>query len=80
VDNLALSGATATVPPALTVSRSGNDIRIAWLASQTGLVLQETAALPGGWRDSSASVTVEGNQNVALIGPTGTAMFYRLRE
>ena len=35
VDNLVLSGATATVPPTLTVSRSGDDIRIAWLASPT---------------------------------------------
>jgi Immunoglobulin domain len=78
VDNLVLSG--ATVPPTLAVSVAGNDIRIAWLASATDLVLQETAALPGGWGDSSASVTVEGNQKVALITLTGTAKFYRLRK
>ena len=83
VDNLILSGATeppATVAPLLAVSQSGNDTRIAWPVSATGFVLQETSALPGGWGDSSASVAVVGNLNVAVIAPTGTAKFYRLKK
>jgi len=83
VDNLVLSGATeppATVAPLLAVSQSGNDTRIAWPVSATGFVLQETSALPGGWGDSSASIAVVGNLNVAVIAPTGTARFYRLKK
>jgi hypothetical protein len=78
VDNLVLSG--ATVPPPLTNTRSGSDIRIAWPASATGFVLEETTALPGGWGVSSAQVTVQGNENVAVITPIGIAKFFRLRK
>jgi len=78
VDNLVLGG--ATLPPPLAVSRSGNEIRIAWPVSAAGFLLQEAAALPGGWSDSSVSVRVEGNQNVAAFSPIGTANFYRLRK
>jgi hypothetical protein len=78
VDNLTLSGATVTPP--LAVSQSGNELRIAWPATATAFVLEETTTLPGGWGDSSATVTVEGNQNVAVIAPSGASKFFRLRQ
>ena len=46
----------------------------------TGFVLEETTALPGGWTNSPAKDTVDGNQNVAVIAPDGTARFFRLRK
>jgi hypothetical protein len=78
VDDLVLTGATQ--PPVLAVTRSGNDVRLSWPVSATGFLLEETAALPGGWVNSSASVTVQGNENVAVIVATGAAKFYRLRK
>ena len=52
---------------------------IAWPVSAQGFVLQETSALPGGWTNSTAAVTVQGSSNVATITPTGEK-FYRLKK
>jgi hypothetical protein len=79
MDDLLL--AYVTVPqPTLTISLAGNGIRIAWPASATGFVLQETISPPGNWVNSSAAVVVQGNENVAVIAPTGTLKFYRLQK
>ena len=78
VDDLALSGVTITQPPGLAVSLSGGIIQIAWPTNATGFALQETSALPGGWTNSAASVSFQGNQSVATINPVGSAKFYRL--
>ena len=82
VENLqstVLTAVTAT-QPTLTVSRVGNDIRVAWPVSATGFVLQETSSPPGNWADSLASVVVQGNENVAVIATSGTLKFYRLHK
>ena len=78
VDDLALSGVTITQPPGLAVSLSGGIIQIAWPTNATGFALQETSALPGGWTNSAASVSFQGNRSVATINPVGSAKFYRL--
>ena len=79
IDDLVLKGVTFT-QPTLTVSRAGNGIRVAWPASATGFVLQETSSPPGSWTDSSAAVVVQGNENVAVIETTGTLKLYRLQK
>jgi len=53
---------------------------ITWPVSATGFVLQETSALPGGWTNSTATVTVQGSQNVVDITPVGKSKFYRLAQ
>jgi hypothetical protein len=78
VDDLVMTG--VTLPPVLTVSLSSNNIQIAWPSGATNFVLQETAALPGGWTNSLAAVVVQGNQSVATITPGGGTKFYRLRK
>ena len=66
-------------PPALSVRQSAGMVIITWPVSATGFVLQETSALPGGWTNSTAAVTVQGSTNVVNITPTGTK-FYRLQQ
>jgi hypothetical protein len=79
MDDLVLT--YVTVPqPTLTISRAGNGIRVAWPVSATGFVLQETMSPLGNWTNSSTSVVVQGNENVAVIAPTGTLKFYRLQK
>ena len=63
--------------PALSISQSAGMVILTWPASATGSVLQETSALPGGWTNSAATITVQGPLNVVEITPTGTK-FYRL--
>ena len=67
-------------PPALSVSLSAGKVTLAWPVSATGFVLQETSALPGGWTNSTATVTVQGSQNVVNITPAGGSKFYRLEQ
>ena len=63
----------------LTISQSAGMVTITWPVSATGFVLQETSALPGGWTNSTATVTVQGPLNVVDVTPTGTK-FYRLAQ
>jgi hypothetical protein len=65
--------------PTLTISQSAGMVTITWPVSATGFVLQETAALPGGWTNSTATVTVQGPLNVVDVTPTGKK-FYRLAQ
>jgi len=65
--------------PTLTTSQSAGMVTITWPVSATGFLLQETSALPGGWTNSSATVTVQGSLNVVDITPTA-AKFYRLAQ
>lgn len=65
----------------LAVTRAANgSIRISWPASATGWTLQETAALPGGWANSAATVTTEGTDNVASLAADGARKFLRLTK
>jgi hypothetical protein len=66
---------------ALTISLNGSNIRLAWpVSGATGFLLQESST-PGNWVDSSATVVIQGNENVAVIAVTGgMPMFYRLSK
>ena len=67
-------------PPTLSISQLAGMVIITWPVSATGYLLQETAALPGGWTNSTATVTVQGSQNVVDVTPTGKSKFYRLAQ
>jgi len=71
---------TALPPPALSVSQSAGMVIMTWPVSATGYVLQETSALPGGWTNSTATVTVQGSQNMVDVTPAGKSKFYRLEQ
>src|SRR5690606_17289496 len=74
VDDIVLSGVTVIDQPELTVTLSGSMIRIAWPVTATEFRLQQTSALPGGWTDSTLTVTVEGNENVVTLEPDAGAL------
>jgi hypothetical protein len=78
VDDLLITGVTQR--PNLTVSLAGNNVRIAWSASVTGFVLQETLSLPGGWVNSADQGTVQDAEKVVTLTPSGSSRFYRLRQ
>jgi hypothetical protein len=80
VDDIELTGVTVVQSPSLSISRAGNQVRVVWPTSATGFVLQESSNLPGGWANSTAPVTVDGNQNVALVNPTGARKFFRVAK
>lgn len=65
--------------PTLSISQAAGAVNITWPVSATGFVLQETSALPGGWTNSTATVTVQGSLKVVDITPTGKK-FYRLAQ
>jgi hypothetical protein len=70
-----------TLPvPVLSVALSAGQAVITWPVSAAGFVLQETSALPGGWTNSAATVTVQGSSNVVNLAPAGRTKFYRLEE
>lgn len=79
VDDLMLTGVTPRPPaPALTVTRSHENIRIAWPADAAGFRLQESAGLPGGWADSAAAITVAGGEKVVVVPLSAQTKFFRL--
>lgn len=74
---LTVEGGTVEVRLGIERLANGN-VRLSWPASAAGFVLQTTTALPGGWADSDAAVTTEGDQFVVLIAPTDQARYFRL--
>jgi hypothetical protein len=68
------------VLPALSFSLTNGQVMISWPTSATGFVLQQSPSLTGGWTNSTATVTVQGNNNVVDIVPAGKWMFFRLLE
>jgi hypothetical protein len=78
VDDLIITGVTQR--PTLTVALVGNNVRLAWPASATGFVLQETLSLPGGWVNSADQGTVQGAEKVVTFTPPGPSKFYQLRQ
>ena len=79
LENLTLSGVTIPdEPPSATVTEVDGQLQISWPVGATGFTLQETSSLPGGWTNSSATINVIGDQNVATIEVTGDARFFRL--
>jgi hypothetical protein len=81
VDSLAAIGLKGggVALPTITISRSGQNLRVAWPAS-SGFRLQKTAKLPGGWVDSTVSAQVAGNEMFIAEGIGGSAAFYRLAK
>jgi hypothetical protein len=69
-----------TPAPALTISRSGDSIRLTWPVAADGFVLEETQVQSTGWTNSAVPVVLQGNEHVAAIPAAGTAKFYRLRQ
>jgi uncharacterized delta-60 repeat protein/uncharacterized repeat protein (TIGR01451 family) len=71
---------TTTVgPPALTITRVGNNVRLSW-PTGTGFQLQTADSLaPANWTDVSVAPQVNGGQNVLTLSAPGRVQFYRLR-
>jgi hypothetical protein len=80
LDDIHLVPGLRIPPPALSLSQSAGMVVITWPVSATGFVLQETSALPGGWTNSTATVTVQGSANVVDVTPTGKSKLYRLAQ
>src|SRR5436190_1214471 len=59
--------------PRLTITRSGNDVRISWPANVTGYRLEGTSDLNSGLWGEVASVA-----NCATVSMSGPARFFRL--
>ena len=59
----------------LTAGRAGAQVRIAWPASATDYVLEETDRLGANWTAVATPPTVEGEENVVLVDPIGTKFF-----
>jgi len=66
--------------PTLTVSQTGNSLAFTWPVAAGGYVLEEAQVLSSTWTNSSVTIIIQGNTNLATIAPTGTAKFYRLRK
>jgi hypothetical protein len=72
------------IPPvtyALSIDRSGSDVRISWPSSSTGFVLEENAVLgTSNWTAISPMPADDGtNKSITVRSPTGKN-FYRLRK
>jgi hypothetical protein len=55
-------------------------VRIAWPAALTGVVLESSTSLTGGWGPAGLSVSTVNGQSVATDTITGSAKFYRLHQ
>ena len=67
-------------PNGLTAAQVEGGLRLAWPVDMAGFVLQEKTSVTGEWVDSSATITVVGDQKVVTIQTTGEAMFFRLAQ
>jgi hypothetical protein len=66
--------------PALRISQLGATVILAWPASATGFVLQESAdpVVPSNWSAVTATPVVSNNENSVAIPLSATKKFYRL--
>lgn len=63
----------------LTIASSGADVRLSWPVAAAGYNLQVSAEIfPTAWEDSTASVSVEGDQNVVSFSGTTGYRYFRL--
>jgi hypothetical protein len=81
-DNLRVGARVAGgTGPTLTIARRGNDLALSWPTSFTGFALKSANALPASsWGSVSASVAIEGDQNVVTLPPAAATQFYRLEK
>ena len=77
---------TATAPaapaPALTASWSGTQVTISWPVSNAAVALESALAVgPSAiWTRMLFETVVQDGRNVVVLGPSGTARFFRLRR
>ena len=70
-----------TLPPPLTVNRTGVDITISWPASATGFQLESSAVLPAAtWTTVPFAPPPPGQDPSVTVTATGGNTFYRLRQ
>jgi hypothetical protein len=67
--------------PTLTVTHSGNSVKISWPSASTGFVLQQNSDLgAGSWSASGYSISDDGtNKSIAISSPSGN-LFFRLKQ
>lgn len=72
----------ALAEPTATITRSGNDVVIAWPTTDAAYDLQSTTALPGGWTvvKPRPPVTQSGANSEMVLPASETAEFYRLSQ
>ncbi len=67
--------------PTLTITRSGNTVKVSWPYPSTGWTLQQNSnlAVPGGWT-ASGGISNDGVNNfITITSPTGNR-FFRLMQ
>ncbi len=71
-----------SVPPRLSWSYNGGQLRLSWPTNATDFVLQSATALTSGgdWQDFPTPPTEINGQKVVTITPTGPCGFFRLRR
>src|SRR5579862_6527525 len=79
IKDLTTAGGTVA-QPMLTISRSGDNFLLSWPVTLNGFTLEETQLQRNDWTNSSANISIQGNQKVALIPMQSTVKFYRLRN
>src|SRR5258708_2774346 len=67
--------------PTLTVTHSGNSVKVLWPSSSTGFVLQQNSDLStGSWGTSGFTISDDGtNKSITITSPTGN-LFFRLKQ
>ena len=65
-------------PPLGARLEAGGNVRVAWPATVADYRLQSAPTLTGTWQDVTATVTVEGTDNVVREVIAGASRFYRL--
>ena len=65
-----------TVPPSLSISRSGNNVTISWPPGVAGFTLESSGSVAPGLIWSPVAVV---NNSVTLVNPSDTR-FYRLKK
>jgi hypothetical protein len=78
---ITLEDGQAPTRPTLAVTRSDNDIVIAWPTSAAGYSLEGSASLTSpNWLAVNAAITVVGSQSTVTLPISGQTQFYRLKK
>jgi hypothetical protein len=76
---ITVTGEVMPVPPALSVTKFGNDFVVSWPTSFAGYALEGTVSLSSPvWQTVSEQVNQMNGQNVVTIPISGNARFFRL--
>lgn len=72
---------TDVVAPSLSILRNGNDVMLAWPASATGFVLQQSDEVtPPNWSDVTTQPAIVGNQKRVTLRAIDSCRNFRLRK